>query len=153
MTTNNDNVAWAKVPVKGNPLHALLHVLGNTNEMTCDHNDGYDSPTRASWMTWTSSIGELKVVSASPTRSSMRRCESKWRFRLDKQPQPTQQRTTKRRVVVCLCGTRVEIAYGEGDASTPKEWCRCRQRALLMTRSDRRRRGMKTGAFLKPRKS
>ena len=80
-------------------------------------------------------------------------CESNWRFRSDKQPQPTQQRTTKRWVVVCLHSTRGEIAYGEGDASTPKEWCRCRQRALLMTRSDWRQRGMKTGAFLKPRKS
>ena len=42
------------------------------------------------------------------------RCESKWRFRSDKQPQPTQQRTMKRWVVVCLHGTRGEIAYGEG---------------------------------------
>ena len=41
------------------------------------------------------------------------------------------------------------FTYGKGDASTPKRWCRCRQRALLMTRSDRRQRGSKTGAFLK----
>ena len=39
----------------------------------------------------------------------------------DKQPQPTQQRTMKRQVVVCLRGIRGEITYGEGDASTPKE--------------------------------
>ena len=59
----------------------------------------------------------------------------------------------KEQVVVCLCGTRGEIAYEEGDASTPKGWCRHRQRALLMSRSDRWWRESKTGAFLKPRKS
>ena len=92
------------------------------------------------WVGWLAGGGKLK------------RCESKWGFRSDKQPQPTQQRTTKRWVVVCLCGTRGEIAYGEGDASTPKGWCRCRERALLTSRSDRSRRGLKSGAFLKPRK-
>ena len=54
----------------------------------------------------------------------------------------------KEQVVVCLRGTRGEIAYGEGDASTPKGWCRRRQRALLMTRSDGWRRELKTRAFL-----
>ena len=55
-------------------------------------------------------------------------------------------------VVVCLHGTRGEITYGEGDASTPKGWCRHRQRALLTTRSDERWWGMMPRAFLKHRK-
>ena len=58
----------------------------------------------------------------------------------------------KEQVVVCLHGTRGEIAYGEGNASTSKGWCRHRQRALLMTRSHWRWRGLKSGAFLQPRK-
>ena len=81
------------------------------------------------------------------------RCESKWGFRSDKQPQPTQQRTMKRRVVVCLRGTRGEITYGKGDASTPKGWCRRRQRALLTSRSGRSQWEWMPGLSVKPRKS
>ena len=78
------------------------------------------------------------------------RCESKWVIWVGQitQTQHLSKDYESERVVVCLCGTRGEITYGEGDASTPKGWCRRRQRALLTSRSDGWWRESKTRAFL-----
>ena len=82
------------------------------------------------------------------------RCELKWVIWVGQitQTQHLSKDYKSEWVVVCLHSTRGEITYGEGDASTPKGWCRHRQRALLTSRSDRSWRGLKSGAFLKPRK-
>ena len=85
----------------------------------------------------------------------VRHCESKWVIWVGQitQTQRLSKDYKNERVVVCLHGTRGEITYGEGDASTTKGWCRHRQGALLMSRSDRSWWEWMPGAFLKPRKS
>ena len=82
-----------------------------------------------------------------------RRCESKWVIwvRQITQTQHLSKDYGNEQVVVCLRSTRGEIAYGEGDASTQKGWCRHRQRALLMSRSDRSQWELMPGLSVEPR--
>ena len=81
-------------------------------------------------------------------------CESKWVIWVGQitQTQHLSKDYKNEQVVVCLHGTRGEIAYGEGDASTPKGWCRCRQRALLTSRSGRSQWEWMPGLSVEPRK-